>query len=123
MRVLARAGVFLSAQAVHEELKRSGAQVGLSTIYRSLQALSERGTIDAIRGDGGEVLYRKCADRPRDHAHLVCRSCGAVVEIPGAAVRRLIERWADRGGFVDVEHTLEAFGTCLSCVATTPLCK
>lgn len=114
VRVLVQAEVFLSAHSVHEALHRSGAQVGLSTIYRSLQALSQRGMIDAIRGDGGQMLYRKCADQPHDH--LVCRRCGAAVEIPGEAIRRLVEHWANAVGFADVEHALKAFGTCPKCL-------
>jgi Fur family ferric uptake transcriptional regulator len=110
--------VFVSAQAVHADLVRDGGSVGLSTVYRSLHALAERGTLDAVRGQDGEMLYRKCLETSRCHHHLVCRRCGEAVEIPGAAVLEAVEEWARRAGFVDTELVVEAFGTCSTCAAT-----
>lgn len=109
-----RLGVFTSAQAIHDDLVRVGERVGLSTVYRSLHALAERGTLDAVRGHDGEVLYRKCQDAL--HHHLVCRRCGEAVEIPGAMVLRAADRWARDAGYVDTEVVLEVFGLCPRCV-------
>ena len=47
--VLDRLPGFCSAQQIHAELRDRGEQVGLTTVYRHLQALSESGRIDAIR--------------------------------------------------------------------------
>src|SRR5665811_1472628 len=62
---------FASAQEIHDALKQRGESIGLSTVYRNLQALSEAAEIDALRGDDGEVLYRQCS--VGHHHHLVCR--------------------------------------------------
>ena len=97
-------------ECVHEELVRRGEPVGLSTVYRSLHALAERGTLDAVRGQDGEMLYRRCMEAP--HHHLVCRRCGVAVEVPGATVHRTVDRWARAAGFVDTEVVLEVFGVC-----------
>ena len=51
---------FRSAQEIHAELRRQGETVGLTTVYRHLQVLSEQGAIDAIRDPSGEALYRQC---------------------------------------------------------------
>jgi Fur family ferric uptake transcriptional regulator len=111
---LARASGFTSAQALHDVLRHDGASVGLTTVYRHLQALADAGEIDVLRTDDGESVYRRCAGEDHHH-HLVCRSCGATVEVTGPAV----EAWADavalEHGFTDVSHTLEVFGTCASC--------
>ena len=56
---------FCSAQEIHAELRRKGEHVGLATVYRHLQALSEQGSVDAIRDASGETLYRQCGWRPR----------------------------------------------------------
>jgi Fur family ferric uptake transcriptional regulator len=104
---------FRSAQDIHELLRHNGENVGLSTVYRTLQALADGGEVDVLRSEDGEAAYRRCSTS--HHHHLVCRSCGRTVEIEGPAV----ERWADRvgrdHGFTDVSHTLEVFGTCPSC--------
>jgi Fur family ferric uptake transcriptional regulator len=106
---------FHSAQDVHARLRAGGDPIGLSTVYRAVQALSQDGALDALRTAGGETLYRRCSTQ--HHHHLVCRNCGRTVEVAGPAV----ERWADRvaadHGFADVNHTLEIIGTCTTCTA------
>jgi Fur family ferric uptake transcriptional regulator len=104
---------FASAQEIHDELKRSGESVGLSTVYRNLQALADVAEVDALRNDEGEVLYRRCS--AGHHHHLVCRSCGRTVEVEGPTVERWADKIATENGFRDVSHTLEIFGTCTSC--------
>jgi Fur family ferric uptake transcriptional regulator len=105
---------FASAQALHEVLKARGEKVGLTTVYRHLQALSDAGEVDALRTSEGETVYRRCAGEEHHH-HLVCRSCGATVEVSGPAVEAWASAVAAEHGYTDVSHTLEVFGTCRSC--------
>lgn len=104
---------FRSAQQIHALLEDRGQNVGLSTVYRTLQALAEAEEVDALRSDDGETLYRRCSRG--HHHHLVCRACGRTVEVEGPTVERWADRVADENGFADVSHTLEIFGTCGSC--------
>lgn len=104
---------FASAQEIHDALKHRGESIGLSTVYRSLQALADAAEVDALRNDDGEVLYRQCSSG--HHHHLVCRSCGRTVEVEGPTVERWADKIAEEHGFVDVAHTLEIFGTCDAC--------
>ncbi|MGE5830706.1 MAG: Fur family transcriptional regulator [Micromonosporaceae bacterium] len=104
---------FHSAQTIHAMLRDRGERLGLTTVYRTLQALAEAGEVDVMRPPLGEYLYRRCG---RDHHHhLVCRSCGTAVEVDGPAVERWADRMAAEHGFTDVSHTLEIFGTCRGC--------
>lgn len=104
---------FRSAQQIHALLEDRGQNVGLSTVYRTLQALAEADEVDALRSDDGETLYRRCSRG--HHHHLVCRDCGRTVEVEGPTVERWADRVADENGFADISHTLEIFGTCGSC--------
>ncbi|MFT4298048.1 MAG: Fur family transcriptional regulator [Aeromicrobium sp.] len=104
---------FASAQEIHDLLRHRGESVGLSTVYRNLQALADAAEIDALRNDDGEVLYRQCSTG--HHHHLVCRSCGRTVEVAGPTVERWADAIAAEHGFDDVSHTLEIFGTCGDC--------
>jgi Fur family ferric uptake transcriptional regulator len=112
--VLAGIDDFLSAQDLHARLRTQGQNVGLATVYRTLQAMATDGDVDMMRTGDGEAVYRRCSSGFHHH-HLVCRSCGRTVEVEGPAV----ERWADKIGaendFSDVVHTLEIFGTCSDC--------
>jgi Fur family ferric uptake transcriptional regulator len=110
---LADSDTFASAQQLYNDLRTSGDKVGLATIYRTLQAMSDAGELDAIRTDGGETLYRKCG--PRHHHHLVCRNCGTTVELDGPSVERWAAKAADDHGFSDVTHVVELFGLCSDC--------
>ena len=94
-------------------LRERGERVGLTTVYRTLQALADSGEVDVMRPPGGEHLYRRCSEG--HHHHLVCRSCGRTVEVGAVAVETWAETVAARHGFADVSHTMEIFGTCPDC--------
>jgi Fur family ferric uptake transcriptional regulator len=104
---------FHSAQEVHARLRTAGGGVGLSTVYRAVQALADDGELDSIRTDSGEALYRRCSTQ--HHHHLVCRVCGRTVEVAGPTVEAWAGRIAGDHGFADVSHTLEIVGTCADC--------
>jgi Fur family ferric uptake transcriptional regulator len=104
---------FRSAQDIHDLLRRAGQNVGLSTVYRTLQTLADGGEVDVLRTEDGEALYRRCSER--HHHHLVCRACGRTVEVAGPTVESWADSVAAEHGFADVSHTLEIFGTCPSC--------
>ena len=104
---------FRSAQDLHEELRKRGNPIGLTTVYRTLQSLAEAGTVDTLRTDSGESVYRRCSSG--HHHHLVCRNCGYTVEVEGPTVERWSRQIADDHGFSDVSHTLEIFGLCSKC--------
>ncbi|MET7298456.1 MULTISPECIES: Fur family transcriptional regulator [Embleya] len=104
---------FRSAQDLHDLLKQRGEAVGLTTVYRTLQALADADEVDVLRTQDGESVYRRCSRG--HHHHLVCRSCGRTVEVEGPAVERWANRIAAEHGFGDVSHELEIFGTCAQC--------
>jgi Fur family ferric uptake transcriptional regulator len=107
---------FLSAQQIHGELRRRGERIGLTTVYRHLQVLSEDGQLDTIRDSGGEILYRRCRSEAHHH-HLTCRQCGSSVEVEGRPVEQWAEKVAAESGFTAVDHTVELFGLCPRCGA------
>jgi Fur family transcriptional regulator, ferric uptake regulator len=115
-QVLADLPEFRSAQDIHAELRRRGERVGLTTVYRHLQVLSEDGAVDTLRDENGETLYRRCRTSTHHH-HVTCRSCGRSVEVEGPAIEHWAERVATEAGFTDVDHTLEIFGLCPDCTA------
>ena len=110
---LADCDEFMSAQQLHELLRREGHRVGLTTVYRSLQALADAGEVDLLVADDGETMYRRCSSD--HHHHLVCRDCGRTIEIAGPAVESWADTIAAQHGFTDISHTLELFGRCPDC--------
>jgi Fur family transcriptional regulator, ferric uptake regulator len=104
---------FRTAQQIHDELLHRGDRVGLATVYRTLQSMTDAGELDAIRNADGETAYRRCTTG--HHHHLVCRNCGRTVEVSGPAVESWASAVAEQHGFRDVSHDLEIFGTCREC--------
>ena len=111
--ILSHLEEFRTAQQIHDVLRRQGDSVGLTTVYRTLQAMVDSGELDALRTNEGETAYRRCSNG--HHHHLVCRRCGRTVEVSGPAVERWASAVAAEHGFREVSHDLEIFGTCGDC--------
>ncbi len=113
-KVLVRSDSFRSAQDIYADMRADGAKIGLTTVYRALQALSEAAEVDVLRTGEGETVYRACRTETHHH-HLVCRMCGRTIEVAGPAVERWAEAVGRKHGFSDVTHAVEVFGTCPEC--------
>lgn len=105
---------FQTAQELHARLRARGDAVGLTTVYRTLQALAAAGEVDVVRTDAGEALYRRCGVAEHHH-HIVCRSCGTTAELRATPIESWVEEAARRHGFSEVTHTAELFGICADC--------
>jgi Fur family ferric uptake transcriptional regulator len=104
---------FRTAQEIHAQLRAAGEAVGLTTVYRTLQAMADSNEVDVLRTADGETAYRRCSKG--HHHHLVCRQCGRTVEVEGPAVERWADKVAAEHDFTEVSHTLEIFGLCADC--------
>lgn len=111
--ILGTLAEFRTAQQIHDELRRRGDRIGLTTVYRTLQLMVDGGELDALRTGDGETAYRRCSHG--HHHHLVCRTCGRTVEVSGPAVEKWATAIAEEHGFREVSHDLEIFGTCSTC--------
>jgi Fur family transcriptional regulator, ferric uptake regulator len=115
--VLRDADGFRTAQELFDEARRRGDKIGLTTVYRHLNLLAERGTADVVHSTDGESQYRLCgtptlADTDQHHHHVVCRTCGRSVEVSGPEVETWAQRVATAAGYTEISHTVEVFGLC-----------
>lgn len=86
LTTLEKTGGFVSAQEVFQLLRKQGKPTGLATVYRALQKAAVENSVDVLRKEDGEALYRLCATG--HHHHLVCKNCGKTVEVEGSAVEK-----------------------------------
>ena len=92
-----------------------GPALSLSTIYRNLEALEEVGVVSHTHLDHRSPTYH-LSDHA-DHLHLVCLSCGAVIESAVTTADPLVGNLLTRHGFMaDVKH-LAIHGWCAACSA------
>lgn len=108
-----------SAQEYFDLLRNRGQRIGLTTVYRTLQALVASGDVDMLVGADGEARYRGCGQALGHHHHLVCRQCGRTVEIAATEVEQWASSVAVAHGFTSVDHTVELVGTCRNCAGDT----
>ena len=97
-----------------------GPALSLSTIYRNLEILEQVGVVSHTHLDHRSPTYH-LADHA-DHVHLVCLSCGSVIESSVATAEPFVGNLLTRHGFVaDVKH-LAIHGWCEACAAQAPRC-
>lgn len=112
---LQRGQDFQTALQIYDGLRTGGGKIGLTTVYRTLQAMADAGELDSLRTADGEAAYRYCSTG--HHHHLVCRSCNRTIELTGPTVERWAKKVASEHGFVEVQHHLEVSGLCESCAS------
>jgi len=94
---------------VHEEHPN----IGLVTIYRTLDMLSEMELICELHGGGNCHSYT--ISSPQKHHHIVCHQCGKVADFTGCNVSEMEQRIAEESGFRIDGHLLEFTGLCRMC--------
>ncbi len=102
----------LSGQELHRQLHNGEKAMGLTTVYRNLQALVKQGLIRSRHLPNGEVLY---APVERDVHHLTCVSCGETTKLKGCPVHAIDLSKKTSRKFELLFHTLEYFGLCQAC--------
>jgi Fe2+ or Zn2+ uptake regulation protein len=86
---------------------------GVTTIYRALTALAERGLLHRFPQGRAVTAYRLCP--PSRHHHLVCRNCGRVQEQPPGPIPEWIATVASAEGFTIEDYHAELVGLCVRC--------
>jgi Fur family transcriptional regulator, ferric uptake regulator len=98
---------------VHDEVAKTAAGVNITTVYRTLELLEELGLVThAHLSHGAPTFHAVDEDQ---HAHLVCRICERVTEIPSDWLAPLANTLKKERSFeVDIAH-VALFGVCKSC--------
>lgn len=110
VRELQRSRRPLSAEQLHDRVKRGYPQVSLSTVYRAPKLLERVGVAHRKSFGGGYSRYDLRAGKPRHHA--LCLSCGAVIEFHEALLDYLALRLERETGFFADSHELTLHGYC-----------
>lgn len=116
LRAIDRADRHLTAPEVYDRVRGELPDIAYATIYNGLAYLRDHGFIQEVRLHEGPALYDRRTDR---HDHLVCRSCGRVMDYRLADVEAATERVARETGF-SIERFQAIFvGLCPECQAST----
>jgi Fur family ferric uptake transcriptional regulator len=109
------AAVHRLGHATPEQIAEAVDGVDVTTVYRNLELLEELGLVRHTHLGHGAPAYRPADD---DHIHVVCHSCGRIVDARADLVEPLAERLRTEQGFeIDTAH-FTVFGRCRDCART-----
>lgn len=114
-----RPGEHLTAEEIYGFVKEKYPDIGLATVYRTIQMLSELEVIDKLNLDDGFVRYeigRQADEGRHHHHHLVCLGCHSVFTFEDDLLEVLEERIQDSVGFKVVDHEVKLYGYCKQCL-------
>jgi Fur family ferric uptake transcriptional regulator len=109
-------GKHMSTEEIYNLVKKQCPEIGLATVYRTLQLLEEMDIIYRQNFDDGRNRYElNCRNEDHHHHHLICLECGSVTEVKGDLLEKL-ENNIEKGlSFKIMDHRLKFFGYCKSC--------
>jgi Fur family transcriptional regulator, ferric uptake regulator len=108
----------LSAEDVYGIVRQLSPDIGLATVYRTLELLSDLDILQKMDfGDGRHRYEVNETTTPHHHHHLICLSCGEVREFEDDLLETLETAVARRSQFDIVDHQLKFYGYCRECKA------
>jgi len=113
--IVANQGKHLSAEEIYELVKSTNPNIGLATIYRTMQLLDDIGVIYKNDFDDGRSRYELYQDEDHQHHHLICIKCGKVVEVEEDLLEQLEYEVEKKYNFYIINHNLKFLGYCNQC--------
>lgn len=115
LKVMASSHDHLTPEDIYEKSRLADPGIGLVTIYRTLALLGKLGLVCRFHGEDGCRSYMM--RRPLEHHHhLVCSSCGKVVDFTNCSLAEMEKKLSQESGFDIRGHLLEFYGLCQGCV-------
>lgn len=106
----------LSAEDVYLLVKEKSPEIGLATVYRTLELLTELKVVDKINfGDGVSRYDLRKEGAAHFHHHLVCIECGSVEEIQEDLLDDVELIVEEKWNFIVKDHRLTFHGICKNC--------
>jgi len=102
----------VDAEELHRRVNAEGHDIGLATIYRTLNLLTEAGLVEQKSFQDGRSVF-EVAHPDSHHDHLICTECRHVVEFEDQDIEDLQEKIAAKHGMRLRTHRLDLFGQCL----------
>ena len=105
----------LSAEEIYSIVKESFPDIGLATVYRTLDLLAELGILQKMDFGDGKARFELNDEDVHHHHHLICLSCGKVEEFDLDLLESLEESISKKTGFDIINHRLKFYGYCSEC--------
>jgi len=112
-------GEHLSAEEVHRILRDKGYDIGLATVYRTLELMCSPEMNILQKMEFGEKRARyelkKFDENGHQHHHLICKGCDKVIEFSEDMLEGLEQKIAETCNFNIIDHQVLFYGYCQEC--------
>lgn len=108
----------LSPEEIYEHIKDIYPEIGLATIYRTLQLYEEIGLVYKLNFDDGCYRYEILSQNDKEihqHHHLICKKCGKIIEVKEDLMNSLEEIIEKQYNFEIKNHIVKFTGICSQC--------
>jgi Fur family ferric uptake transcriptional regulator len=101
-------------EAIYLGLKESGSKASRASVYRTLNLLVESSLVEKVTTTEKGTLYELSAGH-NHHDHLICDSCGEMIEFFSEKIESLQEEICRQNRFTGDTHSLVIRGACEQC--------
>ncbi|MBQ2431266.1 MULTISPECIES: Fur family transcriptional regulator [unclassified Campylobacter] len=115
LEILYNSDLHFTPEALHAEVKAKFPKlnVGIATVYRTLNLLEDSGMATSIsfgaQGKKFELAHRD------HHDHLICKNCNKIVEFEDHSIEKKQVNIAKANGFTLTGHLMQLYGICNDC--------
>ena len=103
----------MNVDEIYETVRQSHPTLSLATVYKNIVTMVEKGVLVEVPIVGHKSKYEI---RKEEHIHLVCRSCGAVIDRPfDEELLTGTDAVAHRSAFVLEGRQINLYGLCADC--------
>ncbi len=106
----------LSTEELYSYVKERYPEIGLATVYRTVQLFEEMGIIDRLNFDDGCNRFELSSqDEAHHHHHLICEKCNKVYEVENDMLAEIEAHIKTKYQFNVTNHNVTFYGTCKEC--------
>jgi Fur family transcriptional regulator, ferric uptake regulator len=114
--IIQNAGSHLTTEELYDLVKTECPEIGLATVYRTVQLLEELGVVSKLDLNDGCYRYELVReDENHQHHHLICSQCGKVIEVQGDLLEVLEHEIESKYDFKIKNHSVKFYGICSEC--------
>lgn len=114
--LLSNTGEHLNAEEIFKAAREKFPDLGLATVYRTLELLVDLGVVNKIQFNEECSRYEYNPDSDKhSHHHLICLKCGGITEFDEDLLDELEKKIARQNNFTVTDHCLRFYGYCAKC--------
>lgn len=114
--IIKNEGAHLTVEEIYDLVKLECPEIGLATVYRTIQLLEMLDVISRINLNDGCNRYELIHEyENHKHHHLICNNCGKIIEVEEDLLENLEHGIEEKYEFEIKDHSLKFYGLCKEC--------